>query len=209
LANILLTGIIVMNGSLDTSDVLLNRGLNGGYGFGGHGGSYGREFANDGSNAVRIGASEKLSAQAHEFNRDSASNSHDSLSQQISDQADRNRDLATAQAANAANISARDLDTQIALSLSQQIARGEDNQNNNFNMLAREAAANAREAAKCCCEAKVLAVQNQAKTDAGLAQILANQACDTRVGDAVANAQQNAKLDAILADNGRGHHRGN
>jgi len=69
----------------------------------------------------------------------------------------------------------------------------------------REMAANAREAAKCCCDSQLLAVQNQAKTDAGLAQILANQACDTRVQDAVANAMQNSKLDALLAGRGNGN----
>ena len=46
---------------------------------------------------------------------------------------------------------------------------------------------------------------NQAKTDTGLATIIANQSADVRVSDAVSNAQQNAKLDAILAENGRGH----
>ena len=145
----------IMNGNLDTADVLLNRGLNGGYGafgMGGHGGAFGREFANDGSNAVRINSTEKLTAQGHDF-----------LSQQISDNADRNRDLASTQAQSARDIAQRDFSQSIAVGLSQQIARGEDNQNSNFNMLSREAAANAREAAKCCCEAQLLAVQNQAR----------------------------------------------
>ena len=189
-------------------DSILSRAAyGGGYGYGG--GHGGREFANDGSNAVRIRGAERLSEQAHNFGRESSASSHDALSQQISDQADRNRDLANAQADSARNVAQRDFDTQVGLNLANQIARGEDNQNANFNMLSREAAANAREAAKCCCDAQLLAVQNQAKTDAGLAQILANQSCDTRVADAVANATQNAKLDAILADSGRGHHRGN
>ena len=62
---------------------------------------------------------------------------------------------------------------------------------------------NAREAAKCCCEAQLLAVQNQAKTDTGLATLLANQDCANKVADAVANATQNAKLDILLAERGR------
>ena len=95
--------------------------------------------------------------------------------------------------------------------MANQIARGEDNQNGNFNTLFREMSANAREAAKCCCDAQLLAVQNQAKTDATLAQVLANQACDTRVADAVASAAQNSKLDILLAERSRGHggHSGN
>ncbi len=185
-------------GSINPGDVatLSLLGGRGGYGLGGGYGG-GREFANDASNAVRINGSEKLSAQGHDF-----------LSQQISDNADRNRDINALQIRNAADIANRDFITQVGFNISNQIARGEDNQNVNFNSLSREAAANAREAAKCCCEAKLLAATNQAKTDAGLAEILANQVCTTRVSDAVANATQNAKLDILLADNG-GHHRGN
>ena len=190
-------------------DSILSRAAYGGAGYGYGGGHGGREFANDGSNAVRIRGSERLSEAAHAFGRESSASSHDSISQQISDNADRNRDISSLQSAGARDIANRDFIQSIAVGLSQQIAGSEANQNTNFNMLAREASANAREAAKCCCEAQLLAVQNQAKTDLGMATILANQACDTRVGDAVANAQQNAKLDAILADNGRGHHRGN
>ena len=182
-----------MDGSVNPSELatlsLLGRGGIGvgngnGYGYGGGG----REFANDGSNAVRINAAERSSGA-----------SHDALSQQISDNADRNRDLASSQSQNARDIAARDFLQGIGVAISQQVARGEDNQNQNFNTLSREAAANAREAAKCCCEAQVLALQNQAKTDAGLATIIANQACDVRVADAIANAAQNAKLDALLA----------
>ena len=177
-------------------DSILSRAAYGGGGYG-YGNSHGgREFANDGSNAVRINRNEKIVELGHDF-----------LSQQISDNADRNRDLASSQAQNARDIANRDFQQSIAVGLSQQLARGEDNQNANFNMLSREAAANAREAAKCCCEAQLLAATNQAKTDAGLAQILANQSCDVRVSDAVANAAQNAKLDTLLND--RGPHRGN
>ena len=153
-------------------DSILSRAAYGG-GYGGYGNGHGgREFANDGSNAVRINAAERASEA-----------SHDALSQQISDNADRNRDLASSQAQNARDIAGRDFLQGIGVAISQQVARGEDNQNANFNQLTREAAANAREAAKCCCEAQLLAATNQAKTDAGLAQILANQACDVRVGD--------------------------
>jgi len=167
------------NGSMADA-VIANRGLNfagNGYGYGGHGGSYGREFANDGSNAVRINANRELNAQGQDF-----------ISQQISDNADRSSDLSlrstlasiTANTTDKINDQTRFFATEV-------------------NQLGREQAANAREAAKCCCEAKLLAVQNQAKTDAGLAQVLANQSADVRVSDAVANAAQNAKLDLLLA----------
>lgn len=170
------------NGSIADA-VIANRGLNfaGGYGYGS--GGYGREFANDGSNAVRINSNRELNSQGQDF-----------LSQQISDNADRNRDIVLQSTLFQNNNSTSDkINDQTRFFASE------------VNMLAREQAANAREAAKCCCEAKVLAVQNQAKTDAGLAQILANQACDVRVADAVANTAQNAKLDALLADQ---HHHG-
>lgn len=186
-------------GSINPGDVatlsLLGRGGMGGYGYGGGYGG-GREFANDASNAVRIDSSEKLLAQGH-----------DSLSQQISDNADRNRDITSLNQNNANALANRDFQTQIGTLLTQQIARGEDNINANFNTLSREVAATAREAAKCCCEAKLLAATNQAKTDAGIASLLANQDCVTKVADAVANATQNAKLDILLADNG-GYHGG-
>ncbi len=183
------------SGSINPSDVatlsLLGRGgIGGGY-------SYGKQFADDASNAVRIKSSEKLSSQGHDF-----------LSQQISDNADRNRDINALQIRNAADISNRDFQTTIGFNLSGQIARGEDNQNGNFNSLTRELAAISREAAKCCCEQKLLALENQAKTDAKLATVIANQECDSKVAAAVANATQNAKLDILLAEGG-GHHRGN
>lgn len=183
-------------------------GGGGGYGYGGRGYSHG-QFADDTSNAVRIRSSERLASQAALSNAAASHNDHDSLSQQISDNADRNRDLARSQGDNAAVIANRDFQTSIGFQISSQIARGEDNQNSNFNMLAREAAANAREAAKCCCEAKVLAVQNQAKTDSALAMVLANQDCASKITDAVANAAQNAKLDILLSERSHGGHRGN
>ena len=190
-------------GSINPNDVatlsLLGRGGIGGYGGYGYGhGVANNSFASDATNAVRINEHSKLNAQGQDF-----------LSQQISDNADRNRDIVDLQNTNANVIAARDFQTQIGFQLSGQIARGEDNQNANFNMLAREAAANAREAAKCCCEAQLLAVQNQAKTDAGLATILANQECDARVTQAVATATQGAKLDLLLSERSHGGHGGN
>lgn len=186
-----------MDGSVNASELatlsLIGRGGvgvgAGGYGYGGGG----REFANDASNAVRINRNEKL-----------ASSQHDAISQQISDNADRNRDITSAAQSNAEFISNRDFQTQVGALITGQISRNEDATRAEFNSLNREMAANAREAAKCCCEQKLLAAQNQAKTDAGLATILANQECTTKIADAVANAAQNAKLDIIIAE--RGHH---
>lgn len=171
---------------------LLNGGV-GGYGINGRG--YGHEFANDGSNAVRINSNEKLSSQGHDF-----------LSQQISDNADRNRDtLQTLQTNTQFDRVSDKLSDQTDF-FNNAIARVADATAVGQAEIIREMNANARAAAECCCEAKLLAVQNQCKTDAGLATILANQACDTRVADAVANATQNAKLDSILAgQSGRGH----
>lgn len=157
---------------------LAGRGIGGGYGYGG--GGHGREYANDGSNAVRINSNQTLAAL-----------SHDSLSQQISDNADRNRDIAVTQQ-NDAHFTA----------LTEKINDQTRFFSGEVNALAREQVANARETAKCCCEAQLLAVQNQAKTDAGLATLLANQECTKQVADAVANAQQNAKLDNLLAAQG-------
>lgn len=171
--------------------VIANRGLNfagTGYGYGGHGGSYGREFANDGSNAVRIEAHSAANAAGIENlldqNQFSATNDnivqgHNRITDNINLTSTRQSDMTTS---------------------------AEFRTGDRLRDLEREMNANARVAAECCCETKLLAVQNQAKTDAGMAQILANQACDTRVGDAVSNAQQNAKLDAILAE--RSHGRG-
>jgi hypothetical protein len=151
---------------------------NGGYGPGGDRyGNYGG-FAHDGS---------VINAKV-EANRDTITQQHDSLSQQISDAADRTRDAAESDRTDNHFESLTDKLNDQTRFFAQEI-----------NSIVREQAANAREAAKCCCEAQVLAVQNQAKTDAGLATILANQACDSRVTDAVANANQNAKLDALLA----------
>lgn len=159
----------------------------GGYGYGN--GRYGsdRSFASDSSNAVRIESHDRLNSQGQDF-----------LSQQISDNADRNRDAANT-AANTANFNR----------LNDKIADQSARFSTDLVAIAREQEAIAREAAKCCCEAKLLAVENQGKTDAGMAQILANQAADVRVNDAVANARQNAKLDTLLADAGRGHGHGN
>ena len=175
------------NNSINPSEVATLSLLGGGgYGYGGGRGGYGREFANDGSNAVRI--------EAHGRSNDKG---QDYLSQKIDDNADRNRDISGAIQANVSFERITDKLNDITRFFTAE-----------QNAISREMSANAREAAKCCCAAQLLAVQNQAKTDAGLATILANQACDTRVSDAVANAAQNAKLDALLADNGGHHGRG-
>lgn len=173
------------NGSINPNDVatlslLANRG---GYGQGG----YGREFASNSSNAVRIEGNERI-----------ATREHDAISQQISDNADRNRDLLQFGQASQAGIALNDKITDQTRFFSSEI-----------NLITRELAEHAREAAKCCCEAKLLAATNQAKTDAGLATVIANQECTTKVADAVANATQNAKLDIIIAERNGGHHRGN
>lgn len=168
------------NGSIADA-VIANRGLNfagpygGGYGYGG--GGYGREFANDGSNAVRINSNAALNSQGQDF-----------ISQKIDDNADRNRDSAQV-SSNTASFNR----------LNDKISDQTRFFTNEINLVSRDLANHARDSAKCCCEAKLLAVTNQAKTDAGMAQILANQSADVRVAEAVANAQQNAKLDTLLA----------
>lgn len=174
--------------NLDTSDVLLNRGLNGYYGMGGQRG-YNGNFTYDGSVV-----NSNLKA-----NREFVNLGHNSIGRQISDNADRNRDIAETQARDSQFTSIIGNNTDQTRFITAEL-----------NQLGREMAATARDAAKCCCEAKVLATENQAKTDAGLAAILANQACDTRVESAVANANQNAKLDALLSERGgHGGGRGN
>ena len=186
-----------MDGSVNPSELatlsLLGRGGigvgAGGYGYG-YGG--GREFANDSSNAVRINRNEKLATQGHDF-----------ISQQISDNADRNRDLARQASDNAQYISNRDFQTQIGFNLANQFARGEDNQNANFNMLSREASANAREAAKCCCETQKLITAEGNETRA---LILAVEGRAT-VADLAAAQAKITQLETINALS-RGHHGG-
>lgn len=184
-----------MEGSMADA-VIANRGLNFATPYGAMGGGYGREFANDGSNAVRINRNEKMTTQGHDF-----------LSQQISDNADRNRDTLQTLQTNSQFDRVNDKVSDQTDFFNNSIARVADATAVGHAEIIREMNANAREAAKCCCEAKLLAVQNQAKTDAGLAEILANQSADTRVADAVANAAQNAKLDLLLSERG-GHGHG-
>ena len=165
-------------------DSILSRAAygDGGYGFGrGRGGA---NFEFDGS---------VINAKV-DSNKEANSNQHQSILSQIDSAADRARDAAN-----------RSISDQHFTSLTDKLNDNSRFITSEFNALAREQNENARLAAKCCCEAQLLAVQNQAKTDSGLATIIANQAADTRVADAVSNAQQNAKLDAILADNGRGN----
>lgn len=160
--------------------------LGGGYGIGGSRG----QFADFSSNAVRIESGQRANAAGLENlldqNQFAAANKnvvdgHNRIIDTLTNHDQRQSDLTT---------------------------NSEFRQSDRLRDIEREMNANAREAAKCCCEAQLLAVQNQAKTDAGLAQILANQACDTRVQDAVANAMQNSKLDALLAARGNGNGNG-
>jgi hypothetical protein len=169
--------------NLDTSDVLLNRGLNGYYGGAGRHG-YNGNFTYDGSVI-----NSKL-----EGNRDIITLGHTGISQQISDNADRNRDISRTQQSDGhfTGIIGK-IDDQTRFFTTE------------INLLAREQAANARAVAECCCETKLLLAENQAKTDAGLASILANQDCNQRVEQAMASATQNAKLDSILASNSHGY----
>lgn len=171
------------NGSVNPSEVA-TLSLLGGNGGGGLF-NRGREFADDASNAVRINSNRHLTTQGQDF-----------LSQQISDNADRNRDLALSIQSGAAFDRVID---KIADSATVTAA--------NFNTVTREMNENARRAAECCCAAKLQAAENQAALLAGQAQILANQACIDKVASAVAHAEQNAKLNQILNDNGghRGH----
>ena len=185
--------IMSIDSGLVGDSILSRAAYGGGYGYGN---GHGREWANDGSNAVRINRNEKLAAQGHDF-----------LSQQISDNADRNRDTLRTLQSNTQFDRVNDKISDQSDYFTNAISRVSEANAVSHNEIIREMAANAREAAKCCCEAKLLAVQNQAKTDLGMATITANQACDVRVSDAVANATQNAKLDALL--NERGGHRGN
>lgn len=152
----------------------------GGYGYGG--GRHG-QFADDASNAVRINAAERASTA-----------SHDAIAQQISDNADRNRDISRTQQEDGHFTGIVD-----KISDQSRFFTAE------LNAIGRERAADARIAAECCCAAKLQAAENQAKTDAGLATILANQECASKVADAIANATQNAKLDVLLS----GGHGGN
>lgn len=171
------TGSVSAN-ELATLSLIGGRGIGVGAG---SGYGYGGTFADASSNAVRINASERSNDKGQDF-----------ISQQISDQADRNRDLA-ALASSHQNFNRID-DKASTIALASATAHQE---------IIREMNANAREAAKCCCEAKLQAAENQAKTDAALAEIKANQVADVRVADAIANATQNAKLDVLLAA-GRG-----
>ena len=172
---------------------LLNGGFNGG-GYGGYGNNnrgdrgYGDRIfmERDHGNFQNDGSVINAKMEAH---RDTVALSHDHISQQASDNADRNRDIARTQGLD------RSFERQ-----SDKITDQTRFFTSELNTLSREQAANARIAADCCCEQKILAIQNQAKTDAGFASVLANQACTTAIADAVANAIQNTKLDQLLAN---------
>ena len=171
------------NGSVADA-VIANRGLNFATPYGG--GGYGREFANDGSNAVRIeshaaanaaGIENLLDQNQFAITNGNITEGHNRITDNINLNSTRSSDMLTS---------------------------AEFRTGDRLRDLEREMVQNAKDAAKCCCEAKLLAVQNQSALLAGQAQILANQACDVRVADAVASATQNAKLDLLLAERGRG-----
>ena len=185
-----------MENGFSASDALLTQAMSGGFGnnsqWGGNGG-YGYHLGDQvlASHAHADGTAVKESV---DCNRTLNQQGQSSLSQQISDGADRSRDAATLKA-----ISDGFTVVTEKININSEVNAGR------FNALEREMSANAREQAKCCCEAKVLAVQNQAKTDAGLATIIANKECADKVATAVANANQNAKLDVLLSKGGNGH----
>ena len=162
-------------------DSILSRAAYGGDGYGFGRGRGGANFEFDGS---------VINAKI-EGNKEANTNQHTSILAQIDSAADRARDAANNTIADRHFTSLTDKMNDNARFTASE-----------FNALTREQTENARVAAKCCCDAQLLAIQNQAKTDAGMATILANQASDSRVSDAVSNAQQNAKLDAILSSRG-------
>ena len=177
----------IQNNDVATLSLLGSGGLGGIGGWGGagyHSLQNTANFAHDGS---------VLNSKI-EANKDSNTVQHANILGQIESAADRARDAAN-----------RSIADQHFTSLTDKLNDNSRFITSEFNALSREQNENARRAAECCCDAKVLAVENQAKTDAGMATIIANQAADVRVQDAVSNAQQNAKLDAILAEGGRGN----
>ncbi|AHK11742.1 hypothetical protein S144_28 [Shewanella sp. phage 1/44] len=185
-----------MDGSVNASELatlsLIGRGGIGvGAGNQGYGYGYGGQFADVSSNAVRVEAGNRQTSASIENLLDQ--NQFAAANKNVVDGHNRIIDTLTSHDQRQSDMT----------------VNAEFRTSDRLRDIERELAANAREAAKCCCDAQLLAVQNQAKTDSGLAQILANQACDTRVQDAVANAQQNAKLDAILASNCRSNGNGN
>ena len=175
---------MAVDNGIQNSDVATLSLLGGGYGGYGLNGGGRANFEFDGS---------VINAKV-ESNKEANTVQHHNILSQIDSAADRARDAAN-----------RSIADQHFTSLTDKLNDNSRFITSEFNALSREQNENARRAAECCCDAKLLAVSNQAKTDAGLATIIANQAADVRVSDAVANAQQNAKLDAILADAGRGH----
>ena len=178
------------DGQIGVNDVatlgLLSRVGNGGYKNGEH------EFANDGSNAVRINRNEKLNKQGHDF-----------LSQQISDNADRNRDtLQTLQTNTQFDRVSDKLSDQTNFfdgSISRVAAATAVGQAE----IIREMNANAREAAKCCCETQKLIA---AEASATRSVILEVEARGVRDSLAAANAKV-TQLETINALSGG--HRGN
>jgi len=173
------------NGSINPSEVatlsLLGGGGGiGGYGYGGRGGfGVGTQMLAADAHANGTASDAKLDSLSDNFHTASVNSKFDRLNENISDQEFRSTAAITS------------LNKDITDSEFRTIDRNRD--------IERLVVQGQKEAAECCCEAKLLAVQNHATLLAGQAQILANQASDVRVSDAVANAVQNAKLDALLA----------
>lgn len=174
----------IMDGSVNPSEVATLSLLGGG----GGGGLFNRgQFADDGSNAVRINGNRHLNTQGHDF-----------LSQQVSDNADRNRDITS-------NIQ---LNTSFER-MSDKITDQTRFFQSRVDMLAAEQVQNAKDAAKCCCEAKLLAVENHAVLLAGQATIVGKLELNEAVTAAVAATRNTVLLEQIAANgNGNGHGRG-
>ena len=145
-----------MEGELNTADVLLNRGLNGAYGYGSQ---YGREFASDASNAVRIESASAANAaglenlldqnqfaatntnivEGHNRITDSINLSDNRINDNINRSSDRQSDMSTA-----AEFRSLDRQRDIERILNQ----------------------NAKEAAACCCETQKLILSEGNETRA-------------------------------------------
>ena len=181
-----------MESEFGTQDILTGRGLGLG-GFGGYGYGQGQEMGNS-----VLAAEAHANGTATGANIDNLTNAtnlnFDSVEEQIREsrnigqfselrdngfRAELRTSDKIADLAKEVNLNAREMD-RCCCSIEKSVAEA------------------AKDAAKCCCEAQVLALQNQAKTDASLATVLANQDCVSKVSDAVSNAVQNSKLDRLL-----------
>lgn len=167
------------NGSVNPSEVATLSLLGGG---GGGGGLFNRgSFADDGSNAVRINRNSDLNSQSHDF-----------LSQQISDNADRNRDITSDIRLNSSFERMADKTNDQTRFFAQEV-----------NMLAREQTANAREAAKCCCETQKLITSEASATRTLVLEVEARGVRDS-LAAANAKISQLETINALSVGHGRG-----